>query len=141
MSLIWEQLRESEDFVHRAPSQDSWGVAVGSRLLALQMAERRRSNRADTYVPLFVYGYTPGREPFHEDTNSLEVSNNGGLLRLDTPVNLGQRLLLQNKVSKQEMQCVVVRVELQLKRTYVGVAFAECDARFWQCPKQPDRSI
>lgn len=141
MSLIWEQLRESEDFIHQAPNRGSWGMLGEPRLLALQMAERRRSSRADTYVPLFVYGYTPGREPFHEDTNSLEVSNNGGLLRLDTPVNRGQRLLLQNKVSQQEMECTVVRVEKQLKRTYVGVSFADCDARFWQCPKHTNKSI
>jgi hypothetical protein len=139
VSLIWEQLRGSEKFARHTPSLESWGAKEGPRLFSLRAAERRKSDRADIYVPLFVYGYTYGREPFHEDTNSLEISNNGGLLRLDAPVSRGQRLLLQNKVSKQELACTVVRVEKQFKRTYVGVAFAESDGGFWQCRKQPDQ--
>ncbi|HKW90089.1 MAG TPA: PilZ domain-containing protein [Candidatus Acidoferrales bacterium] len=105
-------------------------------MFAPQSVERRRSSRADTYVPLFVYGYTSEREPFHEDTNSLEVSENGGLLRLDAPVRGGQKLLLHNKVSDQELECRVVRVEKLLKRTYVGVTFEEQESGFWQCRRK-----
>lgn len=139
MSLIWEQLRNSEEFIRQAPGRQSWVGLEDVHLFVPQPAERRRSARADTYVPLFVYGYTSGREPFHEDTNSLEVSNNGGLLRLDAPVRGGQKLLLQNKVSHQELECIVVRVEKHLKRTYIGVAFAEGDSGFWQCRREPVR--
>lgn len=139
MSLIWEQLRESEESARHTPSLESPGVLEDPRLFSPQTDERRKSGRADVYVPLFVYGYTHGREPFHEDTNSLEVNSSGGLLRLDAPVSRGQRLLLQNKVSKQELACTVVRIEKQFKRTYVGVAFVESDAGFWQCRKRPDQ--
>lgn len=139
MSLIWEQLRDSEEFMRPTPARPSWAGLEDLDLFAPQTTERRRSGRADTYVPLFVYGYTCGREPFHEDTNSLEVSNNGGLLRLDAAVRGGQKLLLHNKVSNQEMECTVVRVERHLKRTYIGVSFAEGDSGFWQCRREPDR--
>lgn len=132
MSLIWEQLRESEDFIRQAPSRESWGALEDLRLHLVEKVERRYSGRTDVYVPLFVYGYTFGREPFHEDTNSLEVNANGGLLRLDAPVSRGQKLLLQNKVSRQELECTVVRVDKQPRRTYVSVAFAHPDSDFWQ---------
>jgi hypothetical protein len=138
LSFIWEQLKSSENFVRQAAGEQPQLAYDEPRLLAIPMVDRRRSDRADIYVPLFVYGYTFGRVPFHEDTNSLEVSINGGLLRLDAPVRCGQKLLLQNKVSHQELECTVVRVARQPKRTYVGVAFERPAPGFWRCRKQPD---
>lgn len=137
MSFIWEQLKDSKVTVRHAPRERFLGDGEGFRLHAVRTTERRKSGRTDTYVPLFVYGHALGREPFHEDTNSVEVSENGGLLRLDAPVSQGQKLLLQNKVSQQELECTVVRVEKQLKRTYVGVVLDRSDASFWRCIKHP----
>ncbi|HEV2490663.1 MAG TPA: hypothetical protein VGT03_12710 [Candidatus Acidoferrales bacterium] len=138
MSLIWEQLKSSENFVRQAASEGTPAVSEEPRLLPIPMADRRKSGRSDIYVPLFVYGYTLGRVPFHEDTNSVEVCVNGGLLRLEAPVRCGQKLLLQNKVSNQELECTVVRVAKQLKRTFVGVAFERSVPGFWKCRKQLD---
>lgn len=85
------------------------------------------------YVPLFVYGYTMAGEPFHEDTNTLEVNANGGLLRLDANVLCGQKLLVVNRVTKAEQECRVVTLAKRPKHTdlRVGVAFARSAPGFW----------
>lgn len=137
VSLIWEQLKASEDFVRSAPADLARRDSEFPRVQFFPITERRRSSRTDVYVPLFVYGYTFDLEPFHEDTNSLEVCSDGGLLRLEARVCRGQKLLLQNKVSRQELECTVVRVSKHLKRTFVGVAFVQSDVGFWLCRKQP----
>jgi hypothetical protein len=138
VSLIWEQLKSSENFVRQAARQMPPAAYDEPRSFPVPMPDRRSGARADVYVPLFVYGYTLSQEPFHEDTNSLEVSVNGGLLRLDAPVGRGQKLLLLNRVSRLEMECTVVRVATQSKRTFVGVTFARSAPDFWRCHKQPD---
>jgi hypothetical protein len=129
MSLIWDQLNQSEITSRQmcAPAEPASS--------ACPVVERRKSGRADIYVPLFVYGYTSGEEPFHEETHTMDVSTNGGLLRLDTPVSSGQKLLLLNRVSKQELECTVVRLVKQPKRTYAGVAFERPAPGFWKCSK------
>jgi hypothetical protein len=95
--------------------------------------ERRKSARTSTYVPLFVYGYTTAGEPFHEDTNTLQVNANGGLLRLDANVRCGQKLLVVNRVTKEEEECLVVTLMKRPKHTdlRVGVAFARSTPGFW----------
>ena len=129
MSLIWDQLNNSEI------ASFQMSVPVDLVPAAHRVIDQRKSGRADIYVPLFVYGYTSGDEPFHEETHTLDVSTYGGLLRLDAPVCSGQKLLLQNRVSKREMECIVVRLVKQAKRTYVGVAFESSAPGFWKCSK------
>lgn len=129
MSVIWDQLQNTERILRLKEGREAHATLLGS------MTERRRSDRADTYVPLFVYGYTAGEEPFHEETNTLDVSSNGGLLRLDMPVRRGQKLLLLNRVSNQELECTVVRLVMQPKRTFAGVTFARSAPDFWKCSK------
>jgi hypothetical protein len=129
MSLIWDQLHNS-DIASLPTSVPAELVPTGRRVI-----EQRKSGRVDIYVPLFVYGYTSGEEPFHEETHTLDVSTCGGLLQLDVPVRSGQKLLLLNRVSKQEIECTVVRLVKQAKRTYVGVDFGLSAPGFWKCSK------
>jgi len=91
------------------------------------------SSRSNVYVPLFVYGYNSAKEPFHQDTHTLQVSANGGLLKLDANVKCGQKLLLMNRVTKQEQECSVVALTKHPKRTHahVGVSFTRPAPAFW----------
>ena len=59
--------------------------------------ERRRTPRQGTPVPLFVYGYAPEGQPFYERTETMAVNVHGGSMRMETPVQLGQRLLVTNR--------------------------------------------
>jgi len=85
------------------------------------------------YVPVFVYGYTAPDEPFHEETNTLQVNANGGLLKLDADVHFGQKLLVMNRVTKEEQECYVVTLAKRPKHAYrhVGVALAKPAPEFW----------
>jgi|SRR5690242_19235813 len=100
-----------------------------------RMVERRRSSRQSVYFPLFVYGHSSSDEPFYQETNTLEVNVNGGLLHLDEPTNVrrGQKLLVTNRLTKEEQECYVVTLKKRPKRAdlRVGVAFAKPAPEFW----------
>ena len=96
------------------------------------VADRRKSLRTSCYVPLLVYGHTPSGEPFHENTNSMQTSSGGALVRLEAAVARGQRLLLVNKMTQQEMVCQVVRISHPAKRKHIGIAFLRSSPDFWR---------
>ena len=65
---------------------------------------RRRSVRWNAHVPVFIYGQTTGRQPFHEESYSTNVSAVGARLIMMATVRPGQTLLLVNKVSQADME-------------------------------------
>ena len=125
MSAIWESI-ESESFENYR-TDDRMGEGA---------VERRRSSRESVYVPLFVYGHRSCDEPFYQETNTLEVNCNGGLLHLDEAANVrpGQKLLVMNRLTKEEQECYVVTLKKRPKRAdlRVGIAFAKEAPEFWQ---------
>lgn len=123
MSFVWDLLNHLE----AGEAQDS---SAGNA----QSLERRKSARASIYVPVFVYGYDSASQPFHQATYTLEVNANGGLLKLDTNVRRGQKLLLMNRVTKQEQECYVVGLKSHPKRSHlhVGVSFTQPAPAFWK---------
>lgn len=123
MSVIWDMLREE-----KIPYEEQ---------LYVDNSERRRSSRTSLYVPVFVYGYTSADEPFHQDTNTLQVNANGGLLRLDANVQCGQKLLVMNRVTQEEQECYVVTLTKRPNHSdlRVGVAFANSAPGFWNSPR------
>lgn len=126
MSAIWDLFHESDGQGGNTASNSADEVRADE-------TERRRSPRTSVYVPVFVYGYTAPDEPFHEETNTLQVNANGGLLRLGANVHFGQKLLLMNRVTKEEQECYVVTLKKRPKRTdgHVGVALVKPAAEFW----------
>jgi hypothetical protein len=53
----------------------------------------------------------PGQtEPFEEETSSMIVFSHGGVLRMATPVNIGQMLVVTNLKTRQDAICRVVKV-------------------------------
>lgn len=123
MSIIWDLLRETK------PSTSHNGIDQ-----VPEVSERRQSSRTSMYVPVFVYGYKDATEPFHQDTNTLEVNANGGLLRLDVPVHHGQKLLVVNRLTQEEQECYVVTLAKRPKRAerHVGVALTKPASEFWR---------
>ena len=134
MSRIWDLLNtDSKETVTRDPSPEK--ARANTEHSGLRAAsDRRKSSRANVYVPLFVYGYNSSKEPFHQDTHTLEVSAGGGLLKLDASVKRGQKLLLMNRVTKQEQECYVVALKEHATRrhSHVGVSFARPAPEFWK---------
>jgi TonB family protein len=76
------------------------------------------------------------RELFTEETTSVLVIENGGVIRLSAAVTPGQLLFLTNEESKEESKREVV-AQVKRKRTYrptdcyVELEFAELAPRFW----------
>jgi TonB family protein len=96
-----------------------------------------KTNMVAHRVPVKVTGARPGknageRELFTEETTSVLVFENGGVIRLSAAVAPGQLLFLTNEESKREAVAQVKR-----KRTYrptncyVELEFAEPAPRFW----------
>jgi hypothetical protein len=105
---------------------------------AVEIPDRRRSRRWSFDVRVYVYGHGHGKEPFHEEAHTLNVSASGALLLLSVPVRKGQRLLLTNTLTQGEQDCRVIFVGKRRSRTVeAGIAFAETNLDFWQLPTPP----
>jgi hypothetical protein len=127
MSRILDALRRAGLF--RAAKPQPQKLNTGG---AIVPPNRRKSRRLPLDVPVYVYGYGPGTEPFHEEAHTLNVSANGALLLLSVPVQKGQTLLLTNEITEQEQDCRVVYLGTQHSRTVeAGVAFPETNFDFW----------
>jgi hypothetical protein len=97
--------------------------------------ERRRTPRRHIPIPLFVYGHAPEGHPFYEETFTSTVNVHGGSMRLETSVQLGQRLLVTNEKNECAQPCIVVFVGTWLDGG-VDVAFSFTAAMpyFWRTP-------
>ena len=99
--------------------------------------ERRRGRRWTLDVPVFVYGHSASKEPFHEEAHTLGVSAYGGLLVLGANVRPGQKLLLTNRSTQAEQECTVVYLgPRRAKTTEVAIEFNLPNARFWPVPSR-----
>ena len=100
-------------------------------------AERRRSNRWKAFIPVFVYGYGRGLEPFHEEAYSAVVSETGGLLVMTTRVLPGHLLMITNRATQEERECRVAYVgSKEPDQRTVAVEFMEPAANFWRITKR-----
>jgi hypothetical protein len=132
MSRIYEALREAEQ--QRAVQQ---GVKISKKNAA---HERRRSRRFQAEIPVLVYGWTNGK-PFYVEASTVTVNKNGALLRLNTPLNTGDELLITNKATNQDQVVRIVRIANQSKEAIeAGVAFLVPDPEFWQLAEQTEES-
>lgn len=127
MSRIFEALKHAQLFREgKAPAEHPAEEVP-------EPADRRRSRRWSLDVAVYVYGHGPGKEPFHEEAHTLNVSDNGGLLLLSVPVQKGQQLLLTNQLTQQDQHCRVVYLGTRHSRTVeTGVAFPRTNPEFWQ---------
>lgn len=83
-------------------------------------------------VTEIVRGVTPHIEPFEEQTSSMIVFPHGGVLRMSTPVNPGQMLVLTNLKSRQDAICRVVKVRAYSNSaSYVEVEFTHRQPGYW----------
>lgn len=106
---------------------------------AVEVPDRRRSRRWSLDIPVYVYGHGQGKEPFHEEAHTLNVSANGALLLLSVPVRKGQKLLLTNSLTQCEQDCRVTFIGTRHSRTVeAGIAFPLMNPEFWQPPAAPE---
>jgi hypothetical protein len=65
---------------------------------------RRSSERKPFHVPVVVYGWSKTIGSFHEQTTTLMFNASGALVRLATPVNLGDKLFIVSKFTQEELE-------------------------------------
>jgi hypothetical protein len=73
-------------------------------------ADRRRSQRLTLQIPIQVRAQFGNDPPIPEDTKTMVVNRDVGLIALAVKVRPGQRLTLRNWASSMEQECRVALV-------------------------------
>ena len=95
--------------------------------------ERRQTVRIYVQIPLFVYGYTPRGDPFHEEARSVAINAGGALISMQSPVWARQRLLVTNSGNDQTQECVVVSAGVRPGHNFdVAFQFPTPLPQFWR---------
>jgi hypothetical protein len=94
--------------------------------------DRRRSHRVALATPVFVYGWLAD-ESFSENTETLNVSANGGLIPLSGMAIPSQELILTNLQTNEDLTCRVARsTRAGDGKILVGLDFLQASPNFWQ---------
>jgi hypothetical protein len=82
---------------------------------------------------LLIYGSNSDRQPFHEESETIDANENGCLLLLENIVARGQRLFLTNTRNQAEQECRVVYIaKRSAGKARVGVEFLKPSPQFWR---------
>jgi hypothetical protein len=117
-------------------------MASAARAHARQHIERRRSERFSSRVTLMVCGQSTRNGPFKEEAVTLSINSRGALLALCTTVALGQKLLLTNPTTWNEVEARVSRLAaLNGNGAEVAVEFSQPAPDFWPIGSAPKRVL
>jgi hypothetical protein len=143
MSRIWQALRQAEreraiarqegpnieemDREHAVSEEEAVQSAGPSE------RDRRKGLRHSHAALLLVYGSNADKQPFHEESETIDANENGCLFVLDSDVSKGQKLFLTNMRNQAEQECRVVYVGRRVKgKIRVGVEFPRPIPQFWR---------
>ena len=122
-----------------SPAQESSVQQSGTK--AKTASGSLHSDAVSLEVPIKIHGsratgvsrdVTSQTEPFEEETTTIIVFPQGGVLRMATGVNVGQMLVLTNSKSRQDAICRVVKVRnFANMQSYVEVEFTQPQAKYW----------
>jgi len=116
VSRIWQALKEAEK--DKARSRKSAGITK------VDGSDRRKSQRWAQPVPVLIYGSDEDKQPFHEETETLDINEDGCAFPLDAPVVRGQALFITNMRNQAERECRVVHIGKRVHgKSRVGVNF------------------
>ena len=133
LSRIWEALKQAERQRTRASGRETVSSRTSNR--GIEDSDRRSDLRHPHQATLLVYGSDVDKQPFHEETETLDANEEGCLLALETIVVRGQRLFLTNMRTQAELECRVVHVGQRIKgKARVGVSFSSPAPDFWRRP-------
>lgn len=136
-----------EETLGRAPAQDA--TPQSANVTAKPATPGVHANAVSLEVPVKVHGSRPASDNsqsdrFEEQTSTMIVFPEGGVLRMAAAVAAGQMLVLTNLKSRQDAICRVVKVRAFSKaQSYVEVEFTRPQASYWGvyfAPPEPDHS-
>jgi hypothetical protein len=101
-----------------------------------KMSEKKvsspQSDEVSTVIPVFVCGRTENGHAFHELALTVVVDVGGGIIKLDSPVTVGLRLLATNENTNQNVECSVVHtLGVRNGKTQARIAFDKPSPNFW----------
>jgi TonB family protein len=124
-----EAINATQESAASAPPQ---GRSSADQLSADAVSLEVPVNIHGSRVTDAVRGATSHTEPFEEQTTTMIVFPQGGVLRMATPVTSGQMLVLTNLKSRQDAICRVVKVRTySATASYVEVEFTHSQAGYW----------
>ncbi|HXR75290.1 MAG TPA: hypothetical protein VN737_04895 [Bryobacteraceae bacterium] len=141
MSRIWQALRQAEQERKGLAPQEAPDVgeiereptAEEDEARPARGVERRKALRHSHETTVLVYGSDSEKQPFHEQSETIDANENGCLLSLASNVSRGQRLFLTNMRNQAEQECRVVYVGPRARgKSRVGVEFTHPMPQFWQ---------
>jgi hypothetical protein len=124
MSKIFDALKRAE--LLRAERKATKTVGESS----VGHTDRRMTSRIYVRIPLFIYGYTLGGDPFYEETYTIAVNGGGGLISMTSGVQSGQRLVVTNEGNDQTQECIVVSVRPNGR--HIALKFPNSMPQFWR---------
>jgi periplasmic protein TonB len=99
-----------------------------SDALSLEVSVRVHGSK----VKDVVLGTTPHTEPFEEQTITMIIFPQGAVVKMLTPVNVGQMLVVTNLKSRQDAICRVIKVRPNANlAAYVEVEFTNRQPGYW----------
>jgi len=82
-------------------------------------------------IPILLYGRLDD-EPFHENTETIDVCEYGGLVTVSAEITDSQALILTNAQTDQDLACRVARlVRTERGQVLAGLEFLRHSPRFW----------
>src|ERR1700680_1628113 len=130
-------LKDMLEVAHPAGESASPQPVTGAKTASHHL----NSEAVSLEVPVKVYGSrvtdvarstTPHSEPFEEQTTTMIVFPEGGVLKMLQVVSVGQMLVLANLKSRQDAICRIVKVRAySSSASYVEVEFTNSQPGYW----------
>ena len=109
-----------------------WLNRAGGEGRTTRKTERRQGFRVAAATPVFVYGWLRD-EPFAENTETVDISETGGLMPISAMVDPSQELILTNLRTEKDIACHVARVTTRADgQRLAALAFLQASPDFWQ---------
>ncbi|MGA8142529.1 MAG: PilZ domain-containing protein [Candidatus Acidiferrales bacterium] len=129
MSRIWDALKQAESERSRSKGRKQ---ADHQHHPHSDGADRRRSKRWEQPVPVLIYGSDSEKQPFHEETETADINDDGCSFTIVTAVAKGQRLFLVNMLNDAERECRVVQAGQRSRgKAQIAVEFSGAAPDFW----------
>ena len=101
---------------------------------------QRSSPRISLQVPVMVHGVCRDKTSFNEDTSTLVVNAAGGLVTLNSGVDIGDTVLVVNKTTRRSQECrIVYRGKDWQGNPQAAIAFGGTIPNFWRVTRRDRR--
>ncbi|HUJ33528.1 MAG TPA: TonB family protein [Candidatus Acidoferrum sp.] len=130
----------TKDTVEAGSTPQETAVSQGKSQHAKPASGHLHADAVSLEVPVKVHGSrvidahaaAPRTEKFEEQTSTMIVFPQGGVVKMATNVNVGQMLVLTNSKSRQDAICRVVKVRsFPNMQGYVEVEFTHPQSGYW----------